>query len=59
MKKTAYLIDNTAQVMLKFKSIAELKRYARENGLKIKPSPMNGLMDTATFYTESYDYIPL
>ena len=47
--KECYLIDNINQEMLYFKSIKELKDYAKENDLIIKRD--NGLTDNITYYT--------
>jgi len=49
-----YLIDNNSQEMLTFKTLKDLKSYAKEHGLKIKRSP---LIDHC-FYTESYVVLP-
>ncbi len=52
--ESCYLIDNNAHEMLRFKSLAALKRYAKEHYMKIKRSPM----DDHCFYTESYIILP-
>ncbi|RLG33242.1 hypothetical protein DRN97_05590 [Methanosarcinales archaeon] len=49
-----YLIDNNVHEMFKFRSLAALKRYAKEHDMRIKRSPI----DDHCFYTESYVILP-
>jgi hypothetical protein len=50
-----FLIENSSQIMLRFKSLKALKEYAKQHNLKIKKSwDWNG----TTYYTESYVTLP-
>lgn len=52
---TWFLIENNAQVMYRFRTLRELRAFAKAHGLEVKRSPT----DPSTFYTESYVYLPL
>ena len=49
-----FLIENNSQTMFIFRTLRELKEFARENGLHIKKSPTY----PRAYYTESYVILP-
>ena len=56
--KECWLIENNSQTTHVFPSITALKKWAKERGYKIYPSPSNDLLEIPTFYTESYWTLP-
>jgi len=51
--KVYFLIENSSQIMLRFKSLKALKEYAKQHNLKIKKS-----WSENTYYTESHVILP-
>ena len=54
MKKKCYVIENNSQRVLEFESIAEMKRWAKERGWKVKRSPLSD----DCYYIDSYEILP-
>jgi fructose-specific phosphotransferase system component IIB len=54
--KTYFLIENNAQVCFTFKSLKELRKFAKQHGWKIKKSTSDA--NGTTYYTESYEILP-
>ena len=52
--KQWFLIENNSHKVLQFLTYKSLKLWAKENGFKIKKSPMSDRW----YYTEAHIYLP-
>ena len=50
-----YIIENNSQRVFSFKTLKELREFAKKNNIKIKKSPLK----PNWYYTESYVILPI